>query len=206
MKIFDVCWTMYKSNTTFDFIKFVYKTENIKSFRLIFLKSQIVKLVLLLLGRLLGRDIYRELFVRLLRGFSRNKLDILSERFYREILIENKINYTFDIFEKINTDEILLCSASLDVVVAHIANELNVDFFASELEFENGVCTGKISKDLLGMKDKILENKKIELVVTDNLSDLLLVKKSSKSIILSTPKNISFWKRNGLIVNYILED
>lgn len=204
--IFDVCWTMYKSNTTFDFIEFVYKTENIKSFRLIFLKYKIGKLVLLLLGRLLGRDIYRELFVRLLRGFSRNKLDILSERFYREFLIENKINYTFDIFEKINTDEILLCSASLDVVVAHIANELNVDFFASELEFENGVCTGKISKDLLGMKDKILENKKIELVVTDNLSDLLLVKKSSKSIILSTPKNISFWKRNGLIVNYILED
>ncbi|WP_010113564.1 haloacid dehalogenase-like hydrolase [Acinetobacter sp. P8-3-8] len=158
--IFDVCWTMYKSNTTFDFIKFVYKTENIKSFILILLNSQIVKIILLLLGKILGRDIYRELFVGLLQDFTRRDIEILSEKFYKDFLLKKKIDYTFDIFEKINTDEILLCSASLDVVVAHIANELNVDFFASELEFKNGVCTGKICKDLLGVKDQILEKQK----------------------------------------------
>lgn len=206
LKIFDVCWTMYKSNTTFDFIRFIYKIENIKSFRLILLNSRIVKIIILLLGRILGRDIYRELFVGLLKGFTRQDIEFLSEKFYKNFLLKKRIDYTFDIFKKINADEILLCSASLDVVVAHIANELNVDFFASELEFKNGVCTGKISKDLLGVKDQILENKKIELVVTDNLSDLSLVKKSSKSVILSTPKNVNFWKRNGLTVNYILED
>ncbi len=86
------------------------------------------------------------------------------------------------------------------------AKMLNADFFASKLEFKNGICTGRISNDLLGAKNKIFEYENIDLVVTDNLSDLELVKKSSKSIILSTPKNIGFWERNGLTVDYILED
>lgn len=204
--IFDVCWTMYKSNTTFDYIRFVYQAKKNKSFRLIILNFKITKLLILFLGKIVGRDIYRELFVGLLRGFSRKDLNILSEKFYLEFLEEKKIGYTFDLFNKIDPKEIILCSASLDVVVAQIANELKVDFFASELEFKKEVCTGRIIKDLLGKKDSILENKKIELVITDNLSDLNLVKKSSKSIILSLPKNINFWKRNGLTVDYILKD
>lgn len=206
MKIFDVCWTMYRSNTTFDFIRFIYKTEGINSFRLAFLNSKIGKVVVLLIGKLIGRDIYRELFVGLLEGFTRNDLEKLSENFYYNFLLKNKIDYTFQIFNKIDVNEIVLCSASLDIVVAYIAYDLKVDFFASELEFKNEICTGKICKDLLGVKNSILGNKKIDLVVTDNLSDLELVMKSSESVILSTSKNVNFWKRNGLTVDYILQD
>lgn len=206
MKIFDVCWTMYKSNTTFDFIKFVYNVNGIKSFRLMVLSSLIGKLFILFLGKFLGRDIYRGFYVGLLKGFTRSDLEILSSKFYHDYLVRKKIDYTFDLLEEIDHREVLLCSASLDIIISHIAQQLKVSFFASELEFKNEICTGKISKDLLGMKDKILENKEIELVVTDNLSDLALVRKSSKSVILSTPKNVIFWKNNGLIVDYILKD
>ena len=80
--IFDVCWTMYKSNTTFDFIKYVYKVECINSFKLIFLNSLIVKFSILLLGKLVGRDIYRELFVKLLKGFSKERLQKTSEKYF----------------------------------------------------------------------------------------------------------------------------
>lgn len=206
MNIFDVCWTMYKSNTTFDFIKFVYKVEKIKSSRLMLLNSIVGKLAILLLGRLLGRDIYRELFVGLLKNFTRSDLERLSSKFYQDFLIGKKIDYTFELFSEIDTREIILCSASLDIVVSHIAKELKVVFFASELEFKKEICTGKITKDLLGVKNGIFENKEIKLVVTDNLSDLELVKKSSNSIILSTPKNVDFWEKNNLTVNYILKD
>ena len=204
--IFDVCWTMYKSNTTFDFIKYVYKVEGINSFKLDFLNSLIGRFLILLLGKLVGRDIYRELFVDLLKGFSKESLEKSSERFYNEFLIEKKVDYTFNLINSMPLNSIILCSASLDIVVEHIAKMLNADFFASKLEFKNGICTGRISNDLLGAKNKIFEYENIDLVVTDNLSDLELVKKSSKSIILSTPKNIGFWERNGLTVDYILED
>ena len=204
--IFDVCWTMYKSNTTFDFIKYVYKVECINSFKLIFLNSLIVKFSILLLGKLVGRDIYRELFVKLLKGFSKERLQKTSEKFYNEFLLDKKIDYTFNLINSMPLNSIILCSASLDIVVEHIAKMLNANFFASELEFKNGICTGRINNDLLGEKNKIFEHENIDLVVTDNLSDLELVKKSSKSIILSNPKNIGFWERNGLTVDYILED
>ena len=204
--IFDVCWTMYKSNTTFDFIKYVYKVECINSFKLIFLNSLIVKFSILLLGKLVGRDIYRELFVKLLKGFSKERLQKTSEKFYNEFLLDKKIDYTFNLINSMPLNSIILCSASLDIVVEHIAKMLNANFFASELEFKNGICTGIINNDLLGEKNKIFEHENIDLVVTDNLSDLELVKKSSKSIILSNPKNIGFWERNGLTVDYILED
>lgn len=206
MKIFDVCWTMYQSNTTFDYIRFVYKSENIQSFQLKFLNSKFGKIIILLLGRIIGRDLYRELFVKLLKGFSRKDLEELSMKFYQNFLINQKIDYTFKILEKTDVNDVILCSASLDVVVAHIAKELGVVFFASELEYKKQICTGKISKDLLGKKDNILKDKVIELVVTDNLSDLELVRKSLKSVILSTPKNVKFWEMNDLIVDYILKD
>ncbi|MBJ9903665.1 haloacid dehalogenase-like hydrolase [Acinetobacter bereziniae] len=204
--IFDVCWTMYKSNTTFDFIRFIYRINGIHSFKLNFLNSKIGKMILLLIGKLIGRDIYRELFISLLKGYQRTDLEIFSKKFYHNFLLEKKIDYTFEIFNEIESDKILLCSASLDIVVEKIASELKVKFFASELEYENGVCTGKISKDLLGMKDALFENKVIDLVVTDNLSDLGLVIKSLNSVILSTSKNVSFWERNGFSVDYILQD
>lgn len=100
----------------------------------------------------------------------------------------------------------MLCSASLDIVVSHIAKKLKVEYIASELEFNNEICTGKIIKDLLGIKDKIIDAQKIELVVTDNTSDLELIMKSPKSVILSTSKNFNFWKRNGFAIDYILRD
>ena len=75
--IFDVCWTLYRSNTTFDFIKYVYKVEGINSFKLDFLNSLIGRFLILLLGKLVGRDIYRELFVDLLKGFSKESLENL---------------------------------------------------------------------------------------------------------------------------------
>lgn len=202
--IFDVCWTLYRSNTTFDFIIYVYMEKRIKNFRFLILTSKVGKIFFLLLGKLIGRDIYRSMFVGLLKGFTRSDLNDLVENFYYNFLEKKKIDYTFEIFNKIDTQEIVLCSASLDVVVSYIADYLNVDFFSSELEFKNDICTGKISKDLLGRKDILLEDENLELVVTDNLSDLPLVKKSSKSIILSTPKNVNFWKRKGFSVDYIL--
>ena len=81
---------------------------------------------------------------------------------------------------------------------------------SSALSYQDGGTTFCISTRnnnfIYTILKGIFEYENIDLVVTDNLSDLELVKKSSKSIILSTPKNIGFWERNGLTVDYILED
>ena len=56
INIIDVCWTLYKSNTTFDFISFVMEKKQKKSYRI--LNIYIIKAFLVLIGKLLKYDIY----------------------------------------------------------------------------------------------------------------------------------------------------
>ena len=117
--------------------------------------------------------------------------------------MRNKIDFTFDIIEKISCKkDIVLCSASLDIVIKVIAERLNFKYYASELEFVDGVCVGRLKKDLLGKKNEIFNGLSLSLVVTDNLTDIKLVKASECSFILSTQKNKKFWARHNIKVNY----
>lgn len=205
-KVFDVCWTMYRSNTTFDFIDFVV-SKNSKSFFYYLLKFPITKILILVVGRIIGRDIYRFFYIKLLKGYSFQYLNGLSRDFYYDFLVNKKINYTFDLFNQFSDkDEVILCSASLDIIVEQIATQLKVRYVASKLCFANNICTGLLDSDLLGNKLELFEMDKIDLVVTDNLSDLELVKNSKRAVILSTTKNVNYWNSRGFTVDYLLEN
>lgn len=204
--ICDVCWTLYRSNTTFDFIDYFYKDKpfNLKKYILDFF---VIKFFILSLGKVVGKDIYRYLYISLLNGVSRKELLFFSKKFYSDFLITKKINFTFEMIETISQDsEIILCSASLDIIVYEISKRLNVKFIATQLVFEDDICTGKIESDLLGNKNNLFLNNEIDTVITDNLSDYKLVKLAKKSVILSTQKNVRFWESKGISVDYILED
>lgn len=86
----------------------------------------------------------------------------------------------------------MLASATIDIVAEKIANEFSVNYISSKLGYYDGICSGKLFLDLLGKKEKFI-NHDVDLVVTDNVSDLALVKKANSSVILSTDKNFNFW-------------
>jgi phosphoserine phosphatase len=185
--IFDICDTMYDSNTTFDFLDYILKyTLKYNIYRRIS-KTIIVKVINKILWNTLRIDLIRIVFLRYLKGYSREELLMYIDGFYKDILDLKKRDMIIKILkeEKAKEKDILLMSATIDIVAERIAKEYNVNFISSRLLFDdNNICMGKLEFDLLGIKDKYV-NDDIKLVVTDNLSDLQLVKKAKQSIIIS---------------------
>ncbi|AHE72845.1 hypothetical protein M942_10060 [Enterobacter ludwigii] len=201
--IVDVCHTLYNSNTTFDYVDFVLNKKNKKT---ILLKIKPIKYIIIIMGRLLHKDFYRYLYINKLRGFKKIELENIANEFCRDKLERLKILSTFAIInDEINNYKFILASASLNIIIeAIIKNEkvFEENAYSSILEFKNDICTGKLSQDLLGSKHKYFSE--VNWVITDNISDLKLAKKSEKVTILSKPKNIAFWERNGFKVDIII--
>jgi phosphoserine phosphatase len=72
-------------------------------------------------------------------------------------------------------DRVLLASSSLDLIIAPVARCLGVEWVASQLEFANDICTGRLATDLTGRKPPALAallTPGVSLhVYTDNRSD-----------------------------------
>lgn len=208
--VIDVCWTLYRSNTTFDFIRFVKRNAStIERFILVILDTTIVKFILILIGRLTKRDVYRFLYIYQLKGYSYDVLNRYADSFYNECLQYREIAYAHDFLNEKSAEKdvaIFLCSASLDILVSTIAKRLDVQhWYASELKFNNEVCTGKLGCDLLSTKDKLF-TERLFWVMTDNKSDLELLHKAENYTILSSRKNLPFWEKQQLDVAHVLED
>jgi phosphoserine phosphatase len=201
--IVDVCHTLYNSNTTFDYVDFVLNKKNKK---IILLKIKMIKYMLIIMGRFLHKDIYRYLYIKKLRGFKKTELEGIANEFYRDKLDRLKIVSTFNVInEEIKNYKFILASASLNIIIEAIIKNENIFegiAYSSILDFKNDICTGKLSQDLLGNKHKYFSE--VNWVITDNVSDLELAKKSEKVTILSKPKNFAFWERNGFKVDIII--
>lgn len=203
--IFDVCGTLYDSNTTFDFIKY-FKRD---STYIKFLSLTPIKLLLVALGKVMFLDFYRYFFIYSLKGVERVTLIKAANEFYDTVLQFKRIDATHQILERLKQQcgvDVLYCSASLDIIVQVISERLGGLHYSSSLSFSHdGICSGFISNDLLGKKDILFKGKEIELTVTDNISDLELLKISKNSFILSKEKNISFWEKNGFTVDLVIK-
>lgn len=208
--IFDVCWTLFKTSTTFSFVDFSLLNLKKKSYIHFFLKINIVKYFLILIGRFFKFDLYRYIYIYLLKGIHKDDLEILSEKYIEEYLVLKKINKTFELLNYYSESaefDIFLSSASLDVIIKPLAIKLKLKYHASNLGFDDlGFCTGLLDNDLLGNKEKQTYNvNEIYLVVTDNFSDLKLIRKSKNCFIISSRKNTLFWSKQNIIVDYFLD-
>jgi|688.fasta_scaffold317611_2 phosphoserine phosphatase len=194
--VIDICDTLFLQNTTFGFIDFI-KNEN-KSF------YKKIKIPLIIIGKLFKVDFYRNRYLNNLKGYSKEQLYTLANQYYDNVLSCKKNHPIHQIIEQNKNNKIILCSASLDIIVEVIANRLGVNtYYSSELLFDGDLCTGKLKTDLLGKKH-LLFNYPIDWVITDNLSDIDLVKKASKYTIVSKKKDLAFWYHHGIDVSIIL--
>ncbi|PSU96066.1 hypothetical protein C0W80_18325 [Photobacterium leiognathi subsp. mandapamensis] len=197
--IYDVCGTLYNSNTTFDFCKWRCKGK-LWSLTLSMCNLKLFKIVNKIAENLFNIHLSRRLHLLSLKGVNKKILYEEASSFVDYFLKDKSITPIYNMILKDISDgnKVLLISASIDPVISAIAKSLNVEYISSSLEYIDDICSGNIDKDLLGSKDK-LNIININKVVTDNTSDYELCKKSKYSVIVMNEKNKRFWSKNKII-------
>jgi phosphoserine phosphatase len=179
--IFDLCDTLYDTNTTIGFVRHYHSLQGSQKDDHVVRRWLSRRSPWFYIGaiahRLFGRDVARERIIATLAGKSKAKLTAAARDYARNIL-PSRANAPLQ--ERLAShreagDRVMLLSSSLDIVVAEIATLLGVDFRASELGFDAEICTGKLKQDLTGSKAvavRDLMDSGLELCVyTDNRSD-----------------------------------
>lgn len=200
--IFDLCGTLYDSNTTFDFIRFLRPLYALIIFSLplrVFAKCLSISSDI---------DLIRNLAIYGYKGFSQDQLLQQAERFITDILENKKILEADELllqYSQDNSVTVYLASASIDPIVQLVARRYAVSYVSSQLEYINGKSSGKLNVDLLGDKKKYLTNSYYQLVVTDNKSDIDLILASQKAYIVTKKKNVKYWQNKLRTQDIILK-
>ncbi len=203
LAIFDVCGTLYRSNTTFDFIEFYWKEKSHKILRLFFTLSRTIigKAVWIMLSKLYNQEIFRILAVRSLSGERMDDVDDAAQRFVKNVLSFKTRSNVFHILDlqRKQGAEIVLLSASLCPVVKAIASELRIErYYCSSLEVISGRLSGRYLNDVRGRKKEIflkeISDSTNFVFVTDNKEDLPLLEFSSSPYIVVKKRHKNFWQ------------
>jgi len=166
--MFDVCGTLFYSNTTFDFIKYYHKQQSN------FFRFTYVKLLTGLLGKILHRYFkisIRKLIISTLNKENASNVESVAESFVTSYLSSKIIPSVFNQFMSLKeSSEVYLISASIDPVIKKIADFYNVKYICSTLARNGDSYIGKIELDLKGNKSSYM-NKEV-IFYSDNLDDL----------------------------------
>lgn len=204
--VFDVCGTLYDSNTTFDFLDDFFKdNKKYLLFRKLS-KTPLGKIVNYPFYRLLKYDLVRSIATGYLKGIDENELSNAAKTFVYQYL-SKKVNANIkELLEehKENGFIIVLMSGSYSIIVEHVCDYCHADnFFASELEVVDSLYTGKYKLDQLFNKKDILLNKYQNItelvVVSDNRTDYELMQRADKGYaVCNKHKQALFWKSMNL--------
>lgn len=204
-KIFDICGTLYESNTTMDFCEFRCESKILKSL-LVLSKTLPSKALNKILIKLFDFDMIRNFHIYSLKNKTTEQLDKDANFFIEEYLEFKKIDKVHKKLEAFPKEDIILVSATINPIAKAISEKLgNLKYLSTTLQYKDGVCLGKISKDLLGKKHKYFYGQAIEFIITDNKSDYDLCLMAKEIIIVSKKKNKSFWQSKALQNYQIIE-
>jgi len=202
---FDVCGTIYKSNTTFDFLKYYFQDNEKYTIFSRLINTLPVILINKAFTFLFKKDLVRLFATYFLKGERLPKVEAAAKDFVTRHLKGSFIMPTVTLLKKYKYKGywILLISGSYDFVVKYVAEEVDADdYFASVLSEKNGIMKGTYEEDLLNNKKKFIFSKYKdvqELVfVTDNKGDLNLIKLADTAYIVAPQKKIGFWIKQGI--------
>ncbi|HIF9086806.1 TPA: haloacid dehalogenase-like hydrolase [Photobacterium damselae] len=204
---FDVCDTLYKCNTTFEFINFLSRNDCLKRSYIKLLRTLPFKIINFSLIKIFNFDLVKYLLIKTIKGKSRNFLIKQSEIFYQDFLQKKMIHEVHEVLIRYKSQgyKIILLSATLDIISLVIMRNLKIDgFISSKLNFIDDVCTGYLEQDLYGNKIGMIKGC-VDFFVTDNKNDIDVVNISSDFIIVLKENDFSYWsERLNLDFNYIL--
>src|SRR5258708_32982575 len=101
---------------------------------------------------LTGRTIATRLLYGLLRGVTRDRLDLLGEEYFHYVLKPRlRQNAVEKLCETLTAGaQVVLVGQSLDHVLRPLAAHLGVErFISNQLEFRDGVATGRLLKPIV---------------------------------------------------------
>lgn len=204
LKVFDICGTLYDSNTTFDFCR--YRSSGLNKIALLIVRGIFFKVLNKISMVLFNYDLIRSIHIRTLRGCPPELVYIEAVKFVDEYLDNKKIHSAHAFLEKFKKDEILLVSATIDPVAKAISEKLGgLRFISSMLELSDGSLTGLLKRDLLGLKHNYIETDSVDFIITDNKSDIVLCRQAKEVVIVSKKKNLNFWMGQGFEICHIIE-
>lgn len=176
----DICWTLFYSNTTFDFLDFAVKDAGYRRLRR-FGSTWFGKRLNLLLYKMFHYDWLRARCVHYLTGYTQQQLYDLAEQFYRSYLLPRQIP---EIWNRMPESGIVLVSGTLDIIARTVAHQIGAEaYYATEMIYKDNVFTGKI-RDLLLTKSSALPQYGDYNIITDNLTDIDLVRKARQATII----------------------
>ena len=170
----DICWTLFSSNTTFDFLDFIVQDKGYIRMRK-FYSSWFGRRLNLLIYKLFHHDCQRSHGIKYLQGYTYQQLQQLAEQFYHEYLLPRRIAPVWTLLEG---REIILVSGTLDIIAQTIASHLHASaYHASKLHYQDNICTGQY-EDLLLTKKRVLQHYTVYDIITDNLTDIDLIRRA----------------------------
>ncbi len=101
----------------------------------------------------ISRKWFNELFYNYYEGFSQDRLEILSEELFDEIIKPKIFPRTVDLIEESKRAGCrqVIVTGALDFTMRPLARYLGIeDVIANRLEFKNGWATGKLAKPFVG--------------------------------------------------------
>lgn len=201
--LIDICGTLYDSNTTMDFLDYVFgKQRKYRRYRTMasWLPMRILNKCSLSLS---FKDPIRAYGIRFLKGLSKDEIQSLVEKFYTDYLQDRCEKPIVDLLDQYRHSpyRLIIVSATLDCIAHKIAKSLNIPtVLSSVMEYDPvGRYTGRITVDLLSAKQKALQQHGIYppfgLTISDNLSDVALMQQSEKNVIVCWKRKKRKWLR-----------
>lgn len=184
--VVDICWTLYRSNTTFDFLDYAVRNPGYLRLRR-WMRYPLVRKANLLLLRLLHHDILRARALRYLNQWSEEEIDQMAERFVSTQLETKRIEKVWDLLHK---RDIIIVSGTISPIAEAVGQRLGAKKIYSGDIFKKQALTELTDYD----------------IVTDNLSDKELIQKAHHAYIV-TYGNRQRWDRMQLTnAEYITDE
>lgn len=189
--VFDLCGTLFKSNTTFDFIVFFHLKRN----------NSVKYLFSVLMRGWLGKGLHKffkvdvkSRLVSTLRNEKKADIEEIACDFYDEFLNYKWCKQAHELFVYYkNCSDVFIASSSINPVVECVAKKHNVACISSLISYEKNICLGVVRSDLTGKKH--LNFTQLEFVATDNLTDLKLLSLAKKATVFSKKRHLKKWAK-----------
>lgn len=209
---FDVCDTLYRCNTTVEYLRFLHRGSVPLRALVWFVTSGAspVRYLLRMVGVILDQDLGKRVLLMSLRGERVERLEHVAREFVEARLSLLRVDRVHQAMEshKLRGDRVVLVSASLDVVVGSIGAKLGCEWVASELLQRGGVCAGLLARDLTGKKAAALaerlhgQSHSGLSVYSDNLTDRdFLALSDDPHVIVPPGGSVRAWR--GFEADYI---
>lgn len=198
--VFDICGTLYKSNTTFDFLDYYLRANKVYRIYKIVSTTILWKVLNKITKYLVKCDITRMIAILFIKGHTKQELLDAADSFFKRELKLKENKYIIESFHRLNSNkenQVIIASATLDFIAQTIARHLNCKtYFSTTLSYEDGICKGTIVNDLLGRKVRFLNRyKSFENVYTDDISDCSLLELAENKYLVVYPKTFNKWKK-----------